>query len=135
MRIIGIILSILLSIAGAIVALTIAIQIDTQQQISWAAKFAKSVIQDFFITPFFTLLINYITLACFVRNSKMNPKFRNAMKTITEEEMIRLSMRFTRSSRLAKHSSKEVRFLFSGYLLESIRIKHNRFLSGDLLET
>ena len=111
MRIIGILLSIFLSIAGVIVALIIAIQIDTKQQISWAAKFAKSVIQDFFVTPFLTLLTNYITLACFVRNSKMNPKFRNAMKTITEEEMIRLSMGFTRSLRLSKQITREVRFI------------------------
>ena len=90
MKVIGIILSIFLSIASAIVALTIAIQIDTQQQISWAAKFAKAIIQDFFITPFFTLFINYITLTCFVRTFIKNLRFRNVMKTLTEEEMIRL---------------------------------------------
>ena len=109
MRIAGIILSVVLSISGAIVALTIAIQIDTQQQISWAAKFAKAIIQDFFITPFFTLLINYLTLTCFVRNSGKNPRFRNVMKTLTEEEMIRLSMRFTRSSRLSRQNMREVK--------------------------
>ena len=96
-NIIGIILSILLAIAGIISALTITLQINSSQKLSWAAKFTKSIAQDLIISPLITLGINFIALTC----SRRVQRVRKAAKFLTGEPILELSSGFNlRSNRI-----------------------------------
>ena len=60
MTVFGVMLAILLAIGGIIATLTISIQINLNQQLAWAAKFTKSIVQDLFVSPLVTLALNGI---------------------------------------------------------------------------
>ena len=99
--IIGVTLSILLALAGIVAALTISIKINSNQRLSWAAKFIKSILQDFTVTPVLTLLLNYILMTCLVKNPSMNTKLRTFMRALASEEILRLSAGFAQAANLA----------------------------------
>ena len=89
-NLIGIILSILLAVAGIISALTITLQINSSQKLSWAAKFTKSIAQDLIISPLITLGINFIAFTC----SRRVQRVRKAAKFLTGEPILELSSGF-----------------------------------------
>lgn len=83
-------MAILLAIAGVITALTISIQINSIQKLSWAAKFTKSILQDLLISPPIIMLLNYLLVKCAMKTSRRKVLLRKFIATCADDAMIKL---------------------------------------------
>lgn len=89
-------MAILLAAGGIAAALTISILINTSQQLSWAAKFVKSVTQDLFLSPLLALGLNFIGFQC----SKSGRRIKRLGRLLIADNVLELSAGFWRSSQI-----------------------------------
>lgn len=97
-RCIGILFAIASSVAAILISMTIALQMDSKQEISWAAKFAKSVLQDLLVTPVITTLLNYFLLKCAVVNPKAHSFVRRISNLIIIDSIVALHHTFNKKN-------------------------------------
>jgi hypothetical protein len=115
-------LAVFLAFAGVIAALTISLQINSNQQISWAAKFAKSIVQDLFISPLLTLGLNYFALKC----SMCGQRIKNLAKFLADSAVLEISASF--KARISQPSSNVIYYLFQEkiWLMCNVEIEINK---------